>query len=232
MSQSNALVNFSTRKQERLESGYADQISARSYNAIMCGTLLWGFLVNVLMLTFFAESIMTWAFGVNPWVLFIGYVVLAFVGIIISAKSTNPIVSFIGFNLLVVPMGVMLCLLVPGLPAAVVTKALLLTGIVTATMVLLGIVNPNIFLSMGRTLFIAFIAAFVAELVATFLFHYQGSAFDWIFVILFSGYIGYDVAKSQAYPKTVDFAIDSALDIYIDIIGLFIRLLSLLSREN
>lgn len=232
MSQSNALVNFNTRKQERLESGFADQISARSYNTIMCGTLLWGFLVNVLMIVFLAEPIMALAFRVNPWIIFIGYIVLAIIGIIMSAKSTNPVVSFIGFNLLVVPMGVMLCLMVPGLPAAIVTKALLLTGIVTATMVLLGIIKPDIFLSMGRTLFIAFLAAFIAELVATFLFHYQGSAFDWIFVILFSGYIGYDVAKSQAYPKTVDFAVDSALDIYIDIIGLFIRLLSLLSRES
>ena len=232
MSQTNALTAFQTRKQDRIESGYADQISSRTYNAIMCGTLLWGFLANVLMVAFLAAPVMNLAMRVGPLWLFVGYIVLALVGIMMSARSSSPVVSFIGFNLLVLPMGVMLCLLVPGLPVAVVTKALLLTGIVTATMVLLGIVMPNLFLSMGRTLFIAFIAAFIAELVATFLFHYNGTAFDWIFVILFSGYIGYDVAKAQIYPKTVDFAIDCALDIYIDIIGLFIRLLSLLSREN
>jgi FtsH-binding integral membrane protein len=232
MSQTNALTAFQTRKQDRIESGYADQISSRTYNAIMCGTLLWGFLANVLMVAFLAAPVMNLAMRVGPLWLFVGYIVLALVGIMMSARSSSPVVSFIGFNLLVLPMGVMLCLLVPGLPVAVVTKALLLTGIVTATMVLLGIVQPNLFLSMGRTLFIAFIAAFIAELVATFLFHYNGTAFDWIFVILFSGYIGYDVAKAQIYPKTVDFAIDCALDIYIDIIGLFIRLLSLLSREN
>jgi len=232
MSQTNALTAFQTRKQDRIESGYADQISSRTYNAIMCGTLLWGFLANVLMVAFLAATVMNLAMRVGPLWLFVGYIVLALVGIMMSARSSSPVVSFIGFNLLVLPMGVMLCLLVPGLPVAVVTKALLLTGIVTATMVLLGIVQPNLFLSMGRTLFIAFIAAFIAELVATFLFHYNGTAFDWIFVILFSGYIGYDVAKAQIYPKTVDFAIDCALDIYIDIIGLFIRLLSLFSREN
>lgn len=232
MSQTNALTAFQTRKQDRIESGYADQISSRTYNAIMCGTLLWGFLANVLMVAFLAAPVMNLAMRVGPLWLFVGYIVLALVGIMMSARSSSPVVSFIGFNLLVLPMGVMLCLLVPGLPVAVVTKALLLTGIVTATMVLLGIVQPILFLSMGRTLFIAFIAAFIAELVATFLFHYNGTAFDWIFVILFSGYIGYDVAKAQIYPKTVDFAIDCALDIYIDIIGLFIRLLSLLSREN
>jgi len=232
MSQSNALININARKQERLESGYADQISSRSYNAIMCGTLLWGFLVNALMVNYFAEPIASMVMRISPLAFFLGYLVLAFIGIFMSAKSSNPVVSFIGYNLLVLPMGVMLCVLVPGLPAAIVTKAMLLTGIVTATMVLLGLIQPNIFLSMGRTLFIAFLAAFIAELVATFLFHYSGNAFDWIFVILFSGYIGYDVAKSQAYPKTVDFAVDCALDIYIDVVGLFIRLLSLLSRNN
>lgn len=232
MSQTNALVNFQTRKQERIESGLFDQISTRTYNAIIFATLLWGFLANALMVAYLSEPIMMFAARVGRTAILIGYVVLAVVGILMSTKSSNPAVSFIGYNLLVLPMGMMLCLMVPMLPAAIVVKALVLTGIVTATMVLAGIVKPDLFLSMGRTLFIAFLAALVAELLATFVFHYHGTAFDWIFVILFSCYIGYDVAKSQAYPKTVDNAIDSALDIYIDIVGLFIRLLSIFSRED
>ena len=108
----------------------------------------------------------------------------------------------------------------------------LLTGIVTATMTLLGLVRPQIFLGLGRTLLIALLVGIVAELVATFLLHYTGTLFDWLFVILFSAYIGYDVAKSQMYPKTVDNAVDCALDIYLDIINIFIRLLALLSRRE
>ena len=34
------------------------------------------------------------------------------------------------------------------------------------------------------------------------------------------------------YPKTVDNAVDCALDIYLDIINIFIRLLALLSRRE
>jgi FtsH-binding integral membrane protein len=170
--------------------------------------------------------------GVGPLWIFIGYFVLAIAGIAISARSTNPWISFLGYNLLVLPIGVLLCLILPGIPVAIVTKALLLTGIVTATMTLLGLVAPNVFLGMGRTLFIALIVGILAELVATFLFHYTGTAFDWLFVVLFSGYIGYDVAKSQIYPKTVDNAVDCALDIYLDIINIFIRLLALLSRKE
>ena len=76
------------------------------------------------------------------------------------------------------------------------------------------------------------LAGLVAEVVATLLLGYRGAAFDWFFVLIFSGYIGYDIAKSQAYPKTVDNAVDCALDIYIGSINLFIRLLSILNRRS
>ncbi len=232
MEQTNSLSVFSTRKEERLNSGVGDQISVRRYNAVMLLTLLWGFLVNTVMVYYFAIPIMRLLSGVGPLWIFIGYFVLAIAGIAISARSANPWISFLGYNLLVLPIGVLLCLILPGIPVAIVTKALLLTGIVTATMTLLGLVAPNVFLGMGRTLFIALIVGILAELVATFLFHYSGTAFDWLFVVLFSGYIGYDVAKSQIYPKTVDNAVDCALDIYLDIINIFIRLLALLSRKE
>lgn len=232
MEQTNSLSVFSARKEERLNSGVGDQISVRRYNAVMLLTLLWGFLVNTVMVYYFAIPIMRLLSGVGPLWIFIGYFVLAIAGIAISARSANPWISFLGYNLLVLPIGVLLCLILPGIPVAIVTKALLLTGIVTATMTLLGLVAPNVFLGMGRTLFIALIVGILAELVATFLFHYTGTAFDWLFVVLFSGYIGYDVAKSQIYPKTVDNAVDCALDIYLDIINIFIRLLALLSRKE
>ena len=232
MEQTNSLSVFSTRKEERLNSGVGDQISVRRYNAVMLLTLLWGFLVNTVMVYYFAIPIMRLLSGVGPLWIFIGYFVLAIAGIAISARSTNPWISFLGYNLLVLPIGVLLCLILPGIPVAIVTKALLLTGIVTATMTVLGLVAPNVVLGMGRTLVIALIVGILAELVATFLFHYSGTAFDWLFVVLFSGYIGYDVAKSQIYPKTVDNAVDCALDIYLDIINIFIRLLALLSRKE
>ena len=232
MAQSSSIAVFDGRKEERLNSGIADQVSARTYNAVMCGTLLWGFIVNAFMVAYLTGPITAALAGMKGWVVFLGYFVFAIGGIVLSVKSTNPWISFLGFNLLVLPMGVVLCLIMPGLPVAIVTKALLLTGIVTATMILLGLIHPQLFLGIGRTLFIALLVGIVAELVATFLLGYRGAAFDWLFVIIFSGYIGYDVAKSQAYPKTVDNAVDCALDIYLDIINLFIRLLSLLSRDN
>ena len=61
---------------------------------------------------------------------------------------------------------------------------------------------------------------------------YSGNLFNWFFVIIFSLYIAHDFSVAQMYPKTIDNAVDSALDIYLDIINLFIRILSIIARSK
>ena len=223
---------FSNRKQLRLESGEADRLSARSYNLVLTGLLAYGLLLNAVIVYYFANPLMNALQGVSPWVLLLGYLVPTLAGIVMAAKSQNPVVSFIGYNLVVLPIGIMLALIIPGVPADIVVKAMALTGMVTVTMTLLSLIAPQVFMGLGRTLLIALVVGIIAELVATFLLGYRGQLFDWFFVLLFSGYIGYDVAKSQAYPKTLDNAVDSALDIYLDVINLFIRLLRILGSRD
>lgn len=223
---------FSNRKQLRLESGEADRLSARTYNLALTGLLAYGLLLNAVIVYYFAYPLMNALQGVSPWVLLLGYLVPTLLGIFMAAKSSNPMVSFIGYNLVVLPIGIMLALIIPGVPAGIVVKAMTLTGMVTVTMTLLSLIAPQVFLGLGRTLLIALVVGLVAELIATFLLGYRGQLFDWFFVLLFSGYIGYDVAKSQAYPKTLDNAVDSALDIYLDVINLFIRLLRILGSRD
>lgn len=232
MAEATFVDTFNNRKQTRLQSGEADRLSARSYNLALTGLLAYGLLLNAVIVYYFAYPLMNALQGVSPWVLLLGYLVPTLAGIVMAAKSQNPMVSFIGYNLVVLPIGIMLALVVPGVPAGIVVKAMALTGMVTLTMALLAIVRPQVFLGLGRTLLIALVVGIVAEVVATFLLGYRGELFDWFFVLLFSGYIGYDVAKSQAYPKTLDNAVDSALDIYLDVINLFIRLLSILGRRD
>lgn len=229
--QNSAVSIFETRKENRLNVIVDHQISARAFNGVLCLTLLWGFLVNTLMVAYLALPLMEALAGVPSWIVLVGYFVCAFAGIFISVKSANPFVRFLGYNLLVIPIGVLLCIIIPGIPVAIVTKALLLTGLVTATMILLGLVRPSFFLGLGRTLFLSLLIGLIVEIVATLLFHYSGTMFDWFFVLIFSAYIGYDIAKAQIYPRTYDNAVDCALDIYLDIVNLFIRLLAILSKR-
>ena len=48
---------------------------------------------------------------------------------------------------------------------------------------------------------------------------------------IFSGYIGYDWARAQALPKTLDNAVDCAAALYVDIVILFLRLLRMFARR-
>nr|MCR4832572.1 Bax inhibitor-1 family protein [Butyrivibrio sp.] len=79
----------------------------------------------------------------------------------------------------------------------------------------------------GGILFGCLIGLVIVELVLLILGVPQ-SILTWAGVGIFALYIGYDYWKAQQYPKTVDNAIDSALDIYLDIINLFLRILRIL----
>jgi FtsH-binding integral membrane protein len=71
----------------------------------------------------------------------------------------------------------------------------------------------------------------IAELVMIFVFGGSPDIMDWIVAVLFCGYLGYDWARAQSIPKTLDNAIDSAASIYMDIIILFIRILEIMGRR-
>lgn len=232
MAETSLTTYLSDRKKVRLESGEADSITTRGFNVVMCGVLAWGFLVNAAMVYFLGDMMIQVASHLKWWMLLLAYIVPTLAGVFIAVRSTNALISFLGYNLVVLPIGLMLALILPSVPVSIVTKAMAITAMVTLTMLVLAVTVPQFFLGLGRTLFVALIVGLLAEVVATFLLGYRGMLFDWLFVILFSGYIGYDVARSQAFPKTLDNAVDSALDIYLDVVNLFIRLLSILSRNN
>ncbi len=232
MAETSLTTYLSDRKKVRLESGEADSITTRSFNVVMCGVLAWGFLLNAAMVYFLGDMMIQVASHLKWWMLLLAYMVPTLAGVFIAVRSTNAFISFLGYNLVVLPIGLMLALILPSVPVGIVTKAMAITAMVTLTMLVLAVTVPQFFLGLGRTLLVALLVGLVAEVVATFLLGYRGMLFDWLFVILFSGYIGYDVSRSQAFPKTLDNAVDSALDIYLDVVNLFIRLLSILSRNN
>ncbi len=76
-----------------------NKLTNKQYNIAIGIILLWGFLVNTIMCIFFQDSFSR----LNPTMVLIGYFVVALVGICMSVFSNNPIVSFIGYNLVVLP---------------------------------------------------------------------------------------------------------------------------------
>ncbi len=205
-------------------------ISARAYNGILLGVLLWGLAINVL-LCFTVGSVYDY---IHPVAFGIGYFVLALIGIVMAAKSDNPWISFLGYNMVVVPFGLVISTLVDaygGPYTDVVADAFLYTLIITVGMTGAALAFPNFFSKLGGALLGCLFGLLLCEIVLLILGRYQ-MVTDWIAAGLFSLYIGYDVWRSQQFPKTVDNAVDCALDIYLDLANLFIRLLSILAKRD
>ena len=212
----------------------ADEISEQKYNLVIGGCLLWGFLANVFMVKFCFDA--AYDVIVNNYILFIIlYFVMAIVGTIMIKKSDNPVVSFIGYNLFVLPLGLVISFVVNIYQMAgagnIVTLAFGITAVVTLLMMAAGSLFPGFFLSLGRVLCFALLATIVLELILFFAGASLG-IIDYVVVVIFCGYVGYDWAKANAQPKTVDNAVDSAAELYIDIVNLFLRILRILARNS
>lgn len=221
------MFNGRERKMARMSSGISDTLNANTYNGIIGSVLLWGFIVNVIIVHFCSDIFMS----MNPWTLIIGYFVLCIIGIIMAVKSNNAFVSFIGYNLVVVPIGAVLSVALQDYSSVDIKSAFLATAGITVVMMCASTVFPKFFAGLGRTLFLSLLIGLIAEIICMFC-GIVTPIFNWIFVIIFSLYIGYDWYKAQSYPKTVDNAVDSALDIYLDIINLFIRLLEIFGKSD
>ena len=205
-------------------------LSDSAYNATIAGVLLWGLLVNYLLCRFAVDFVKS----LNPAVLLVGYLVLALGGTLIAAKSRKPLISFLGYNMVVVPFGLVISLLVDayaGIDSEIVMYAFLYTMLISVGMMALVMIRPQFFAKLGGMLTAVLIGLILCEVVLLILGVRQ-IVTDWLVAGLFSLYIGYDIYRSQQFPKTLDNAVDSALDIYMDIANLFIRILSILGKRR
>ena len=203
-------------------------IGASTYNLVIGLTLIWGFAINWFMVqNISVESISS----INPIVFFIGYFASCFFGIYLFRRSDSPLVSFIGYNFVVVPFGLIINLVVSQYNPDIVLEAIRVTGMVTFVMMLLGSMYPAFFNKIAGGLTIALFCVIIVELIEIFIFNTHHGILDWIVAVIFCGYIGYDWARANAIPKTYDNAVDSAAALYMDIINLFIRILRILGKK-
>lgn len=228
-------LDRNSRYEERMYLHEGDnEITPQAYNLVIGATLLYGFIMNCLLVYFCADSAAAIIEG-NPILFYVGYIVLILIGSFMIHGSSNPAVSFVGYNLFVLPLGLILSYIINAYNAAgysdIVTTAFAITALVTFVMMAISSIFPYFFLSMGRTLGVTLLVTVILEVIMFF----AGAAlgiFDYLVVLIFCGYVGYDWARANACAKTVDNAVDCAAELYIDIVNLFVRILSILSRAN
>lgn len=205
------------------------QISANIFNFTIGIVLLYGFALNwYIVETIPVDSIK----AINPWLFFGGYFVSCMAGVFLFNGSKNPLISFLGYNLVVVPFGLVVSLIVSDYSTDIVVKAMQATTMVTVGMMFVATIFPSFFKSIGSALFWALLISIVVELLMIFVFKQKLSVIDWIVALIFCGYIGFDWAMANSVERTFDNAVDSAAELYMDIINLFVRILSIMGKKN
>lgn len=217
------------RVKEQLESSYeTSSLSVRSYNLAIGLTLAYGCILSAIL----ASSTKDFVTGINPWLFVIIYFVVEFGAQALACISSNPFITFIAYNLCVLPIGMLLSTFVSYYTKADITVALISVAAVTVVMCCASTMFPKFFESLGLGLFLALLIGIFVELVVVYAFGYKGTLFDWFFVVLFSLYVGFDWVMAESYPRTVNNAILSSISLYLDIVNLFVRLLSILGNKN
>lgn len=209
--------------------GSNHQVASSTYNLILGAVLLWGFALNWWMVaTIPAESVQ----AINPIVFLIGYFASAMVGIWMIFSSDKPAVSFMGYNLIVVPVGLVLVVALPRFAQEHIVAAVRTTTLLTVGMMTLGTIFPRFFQKIEGALFWALLISIVVELVQILIFKVKLGVMDWIVAAIFCGYIGVDWGRANRIERTVDNAIDSAAALYVDILNVFIRVLQIIARAK
>ncbi|MCM1173379.1 MAG: Bax inhibitor-1 family protein [Clostridium sp.] len=210
------------------------EISERTYNLVIGGVLLYGFLVNCFMVAFLSDAAFNFVYN-NTLMFYISYFVMCIAGGLMVHRSSNPVISFIGYNFYVIPLGLIISASLQLLSYAgatdIVVTAFGITAIVTIAMMVASTLFPSFFLSMGRTLFVTLAITVILELILALAGASLG-IIDYVVVLIFCGYIGYDWARANTMVRTLDNAIDSAAELYVDIVVLFMRLLRILARSS
>lgn len=203
-------------------------ISRQYYNLLIGLILIYGFITNYFECYYLTDLVLAFFFE-HPIVFMGGYFVMAIFGCYLSKNYDNPWISFLGYNLVVVPVGLIVSIAVSIYDNVTVLNVCILTGTVACVMTCLSIAFPKIFAKLGYVLSVILLILFIHDLIWFFWGSSQyPTAWDIVAAILFSLYIGYDWYKAQNQEYyTLDAAVDACVGLYLDIVNLFLRLLRL-----
>lgn len=196
-------------------------LSPRTYNLLLGGLILYGLLANLLMAVLCAPIFST----LDPIALSIGWLVCVVIGVLL-VLTKKLWARILAYHLVVIPFGPILSTILGAYTGSQILLAIALTAVITGGMILLSTRFPRFFSRLGTALLISLLLALLVSFV-TWMMNVSLSILSVVFVVIFSLYIGYDWYCAQRCEKTVGNAIDCAIDLYLDIINIFVDLLDL-----
>jgi FtsH-binding integral membrane protein len=167
----------------------------------------------------------------------IGCFCVALLGVAIIHSSKQAVVSTIGYAIIAASMGLMCGPFVAMYTAGSVEKVAVMTIMVTAVIGIGGTVYPKSVEHWGGFLFYSLLLLIVAQFAEIFLMVFNLisaplAILDWVGVFLFSAYIFYDMNRAMRMPRTLDNVAKVSAALYLDILNIFLRLLSIFGDKR
>lgn len=149
-----------------------------------------------------------------------------------SGKKNQSVgMSFAGYALMVLSLGFTTSLTMLAYDLGTISTAFLATAGVTVVMGCLGMAFPQFFAKIQGALFFSLLGVIVIELLLM-LFHVSSAWLDYVVVALFAGFIGRDFYVALNDQPTMANAIYNASQLYLDILNVFLRILSILGDRR
>ena len=205
-------------------------ISERFFYAILGITVIWGLYTTSLGANYAIAHPIEWKW----WTFLLVGLGIPLIGIFVAQLSDTPITALIGYHLVTVPIGFTLAgALTRVHHPEVVYNAMLITGLVTGVMTLAAFARPSLFEGLGSALLASLLCLIAVRILQIFIpeLAHLGIV-DWISAGIFSLYIAYDITCMQSADRTFNNAIRGALSLYLDILNLFLSILSILDGDD
>lgn len=213
---------------------HSAHLSRRTYNLLMGALIAFGFVVMGACAALATTPGFLLAIYEHWLPVTIGSFAASIAGIfVISAgmKREGYGMALAGYGLVVLSMGFATGLILPAYDIPSIANAFVGTAIIAALFMLLGVTYPQVFVSLygvaavglGAVLLISVIGIFVGAPMAWL---------DYVVILLFCGFIGFDTYRAQQCEPTVKMAIFNAVEIWLDLLNVFIRILSIVGRRN
>ncbi len=213
----------------------APTISRRAYNALTFGLVTVSFLILWGTYTFASGGGLQRTFsGAGGIVALIGSFVLTIVGIVLMSvgkKKQSVGLSLAGYTVFSLTFGVTVSLVLERYSIGTITYAFGITACISGIFLVAGVTFPEFFSRIGGILCLGLIATIVVEFVAVVFFHASQTIFDYIVIVLFCGFLGYDSYLMSSDRPTVPNAIFHASNIYLDIVNILLRVLDILDNR-
>lgn len=210
------------------------RISVRLYNFIIAALIFIGFCVmgagcyithDIRFLMYLSSH----AFSVMG-ITFVGTIGGLILMSVAQSRQSVPM-SLGGFILFITTFGFLSSIGVMSADLPTINVAFTATAAITVIFGALGILFPRFFAKLSGIFLGVLAAVILVEIVLMFMGINQ-TVTDYIIVVLFAGFIGWDTYCATQVPPTVPNAVLMASNLFVDIMNVFLRILSIINRSN